>query len=139
MALLYFVFNVDQCSFWVPLQPRQVVSMDSILKCISYLRVFISYLANIYCHLLKFSIILHRLQIYLVFSLLPVNSMLLSQKQPQFGARENYFHYQTLLQTIWQKQFFLSPVNFHLTGCCFTFQCNKQLLNLFNQLLYVLF
>ena len=52
--------------------------MDNILECISYLRVFVSYLANIYHHLLIFSIILDRLCSYLVFSLLPVNSVLLS-------------------------------------------------------------
>ena len=48
------------------------------LEWISYFRILISYLANIYHHKLMFSIILYRFQSYLIFSLLSVNLLLLS-------------------------------------------------------------
>ena len=93
--------------------------MGSILECISYLRILISYLVYIYRHLLIFSIVLYRLRSYLVLNPFPVNLVILSQKQSEFGAQENDFHHLMLLQTIRQKLLFLSPANFHLIGCCF--------------------
>ena len=116
MAVLYFVFHIDKCSLWVPLQPRWVVSMGSSLGYISYLRIFILYLINI---LMPFISIQYDFVQIVELSRLQSAPGAITQKQPRFGARESYFCYQTLLQIIWQKQLFLSPENLHLIACCF--------------------
>ena len=133
MSVLCFVFNADLCSFWVSLQPRRVVLMGSILECVLYVRIFISSLVNIYRHLLILSIILYSLWSYLIFSLLPVNSVLLSQYIAKVWSTGELLLLPDITANHLAKaaHSFTSKVlpNWQL------FQFYKQLFNHFNQLL----
>ena len=52
--------------------------MGQTIECILYLMIFISYLVNIFSHLLIFTVILSRLRSNFIFSLLAVNLLQIS-------------------------------------------------------------
>ena len=105
-----------------------------------YLAHGVLYLVSIHCYLLTFSIILYTLPKYLVFSLVPINSALLSYTYVEVAK---VWSTGKLLSLLDVTANYLAKVALSFTSefslNWLLFQFNKQLFNRFNRLLYAPF